>query len=141
MATAIQGTWQKRIDNSRLVRERDPSYVREWAGLLLAALICLGVVLVWSWQQFERVQIGYQIEELRQRQEQVSEWNRTLRLEHATLTDPMRIDAWARNRLGLETPRAGQLIPAGLEGPAIEAPVWARVKVAVNPAGAGAGSD
>ncbi len=53
MATTVQFTWQKRIDNRRLVRERDPGYVREWAGLILGALVCLTVVLVCAWQQFE----------------------------------------------------------------------------------------
>ncbi len=141
MATTVHLTWQKRIDNSRLVRECDASYVREWVLLTLGAMVCLGVVLVWSWQQFERVQIGYQIEELRQKADQMSEWNRTLHLEHATLTDPMRIDAWARNRLGLATPQAGQLIAAGRTEPVVEAPEWARAQTAVNPAGASAASD
>jgi cell division protein FtsL len=126
VATTVQFTWQKRIDNRRLVRERDPGYVREWAGLILGALVCLTVVLVCAWQQFEYVRTGYQLEELRTRHEQVQDWNRTLRLEHATLTDPMRIDAWARNQLGLETPHAGQLIPASGERPVVQAPVWAR---------------
>ena len=141
MATTVQFTWQKRIDNRRLVRQRDPGYVREWAGLILGAVVCLAVVLVCSWQQFEYVRVGYQLEELRTRHEQVQDWNRTLRIEHATLTDPMRIDAWARNRLGLETPHAGQLIPVKGERPVVPAPVWARATVAPEQGAKGSLSD
>ncbi len=128
MGTSVQVCWQKRIDNSRLVRQRDPGYVRECAALLAGALVCLAVVLLCAWQYFEYVQTGYRLEELRARHEQVLEWNRSLRLEHATLTDPMRIDALARNRLGLEIPQAGQMILLGTGVPRTPAPVWARVR-------------
>lgn len=129
MGTSVQVCWQKRIDNSRLVRQRDPGYVRECAALLAGALVCLAVVLLCAWQYFEYVQTGYRLEELRARHEQVLEWNRSLRLEHATLTDPMRIDALARNRLGLEIPQAGQMILLGTGAPRTPAPVWARVRL------------
>ncbi len=128
MSTTVQFYWQKRIDNRRVVRQSDPGYVREWAGLLLGALFFLAVVLLCAWQQFRYVQVGYDLEETRARHARVLEWNRTLRLEHATLTDPMRIDEWARNRLGLETPRAGQIIPVDAPQRAVPAPVWARVR-------------
>lgn len=130
MAARVQVYWQKRIDNSRLVRQRDPGYARECGALLAGALVCLGVVLVCAWQYFEYVQTGYRLEELRARHEQVLEWNRALRLEHATLTDPMRIDILARNRLGLEVPPAEQLIPLGRGERRTPVPVWARARPA-----------
>ena len=129
MATTVHVFGHKRIDNSRLVRQRDPGYVREWAGLLAGAAFCLSVVLVCAWQQFEYVQTGYRLEELRERHEQVLEWNRALRLEHASLTDPMRIDAWARNRLGLQNPGADQFLQVYPQGRTTPAPEWARAVV------------
>ncbi len=128
MGASVQVCWQKRIDNSRLVRQRDSGYARECGALLAGALVCLAVVLLCAWQYFEYVQTGYRLEELRARHEQVLEWNRSLRLEHATLTDPMRIDALARNRLGLEIPQAGQMILLGTGAPRTPVPVWARVR-------------
>ena len=128
MGAPVQVCWQKRIDNSRLVRQRAPGYARECGALLAGALVCLAVVLLCAWQYFEYVQTGYRLEELRARHEQVLEWNRSLRLEHATLTDPMRIDALARNRLGLEIPQAGQMILLGTGAPRTPVPVWARVR-------------
>lgn len=126
MSSTPQFCWVKRIDNSRLVRQRDPAYVREGAALLGGALVCLAVILLCAWQQFEFIHTGYRLEELRARQGQVLEWNRTLRLEQAALLDPMRIDAVARNRLGLEAPSAGQVVPLGAGEAAPGVPLWAR---------------
>jgi cell division protein FtsL len=124
--STVQFFWLKRIDNSRLVRQRDPNCVREGATLLGGALICLGVILLCAWQHFQFVHTGYRLEELRARQDQVQEWNRTLRLEQAALLDPMRVDAVARNQLGLDAPLAGQVVPLGSgEVPAV-APLLAR---------------
>lgn len=127
MSAPVQVYWVKRIDNSRLVRQRDPQGWRETAALLAGALVCGAVVLLCAWQSFQSVHTGYQLEEVKARHEQVLDWNRTLRLEQAALLDPMRIDALARNRLGLGTPAAGQVIPLGA-GPAAPAPELARAK-------------
>lgn len=130
----VQVCWVKRIDNSRLVRQRDPGYVRESAALLGGALICLAVVLLCAWQHFQCIHAGYRLEELRAEHERVLEWNRTLHLEQAALLDPMRIDGLARNRLGLGDPSAGQVIPLGSGQTAVLTPVLARAE---GPAGTG----
>lgn len=113
MRSSVPIYWRKRIDNSRLVRRRDPQAAREAAGLVGAAVVCLAVLLLCAWQHFEFVHASYRLEELRSRHEQVLEWNRTLRLEQAVLLDPMRVDEVARNQLGLDSPPAGQVIPLG----------------------------
>lgn len=119
MSSPLQVYWVKHIDNSRLVRQRDPAYVREGVALLGGALLMLVVVLLCAWQHFQVIHAGYRLEELRARHEQMLEWNRTLRLEQAALLDPMRIDFLARNRLGFEDPRAAQVVPLGsVAGPA-----------------------
>lgn len=133
MSASVQVYWVKRIDNRRIVRERDPGYVRETAVLVAGALVGLLVLLVVAWQHFAFTHAGYQLEEMRSRHEQVLEWNRTLRLEQAALLDPMRIDVLARNRLGLNAPRADQVVPLGSgEGPA-PAPVLARATQTTSP--------
>ena len=133
MSASVQVYWVKRIDNSRLVRERDPGYVRETAVLVSGALLGLLVLLIVAWQHFAFIHAGYQLEEMRARHDRVLEWNRTLRLEQAALLDPMRIDVLARNRLGLTAPRADQVVPLGSgEGPA-PVPVLAQATQTTSP--------
>lgn len=133
MGARVHIYWVKHIDNSRLVRQRDPGRLRGTAILVGAALLCLAIVLTCAWQQFQFVHAGYRLEELRHQHEQLLEWNRTLRLEQAALLDPMRIDALARNRLGLEEPAAGQVIPVGSGDVPAVAPVLARAVPAGAP--------
>ncbi len=101
----------KRIDNSRLVRPADPHRLRHcvrWAGL--TALLAAGVLL-YAWQHFQCIQLGYRIEELKAEREQAAQMNLQLKLEAAALRSPMRIDAIARRELGLTVPLPGQVVP------------------------------
>ena len=113
MGAPVQVFWVKRIDNTRLRRQRDPGFLRETSALIAGTLACLTIVLLCAWMQFEAVHAGYRLEELRAGHDKVLEWNRNLRLEQAALLDPMRIDQLARNRLGLAEPPAHQLTPLG----------------------------
>jgi cell division protein FtsL len=98
----------KAIDNSRLVRAVDPARRRECRQLLLLASVVLLGALFYSWQHFQCIQLGYTIEGLKAQREQALELNRQLRLEAASLRDPMRIDAIASSELGLVVPSPPQ---------------------------------
>jgi len=126
MARPAHIYWVKRIDNSRLVRQRHRERLREAAPLLAVAAICLVVALLCAWQHFRYLDTGYRLEELRAQFEAAREWNRTLRLEQASLRDPMRIDTLARARLGLAVPESGQWVPVGVPVAARPEPIWAR---------------
>ncbi|MFQ5723259.1 MAG: hypothetical protein ACE5G6_02110 [Terriglobia bacterium] len=128
MPSPVQVYWLKRIDNSRLVRQRDPEVIRHTLGLFGGALVCAAVLLLCAWQHFQFIHTGYQLEELQGRHEQVLDWNRTLRVEQAALLDPMRIDVLARSRLGLEVPAAGQVVPVGPSAPPARVAVLARAE-------------
>ena len=117
----------KRIDNSRLIRSSDPVRRRECRMLLGGGLLVLLLLLVHAWQHFCYIEYGYRLEELRAQQEQLAEWNRQLRLEQATLKDPMRIDAIARAHLGMVVPSPGQFVPLGGGVGEPGAPVLARL--------------
>lgn len=132
MATYLQVYWLKPIDNSRLVRQRHPQRTRECWTLLGVALVCLGVTLLYAWQHYQFLHYGYQLEELRTQYEQAQEWNHTLRLEQASLRDPMRIDVLARARLGLEAPGPGRWIPVGAPTRLSEALMLARMNSAAG---------
>ena len=100
----------KHIDNSRIVREVDGAKRRECYALV--GLLALGFALsfIYAWQHFQCVRYGYEIEQLRQQQHALGEWNRGLRLQEASLEDPQLIDIKARTELGLREPDPRQVI-------------------------------
>jgi cell division protein FtsL len=118
----------KHIDNSRIVKADDPVRRREmriFSGVM--GLLFL-LVMVYVWQHFTAIEIGYKIEAQKQQVELVKEQNRQLGLAEAQLTDPGRIDQIAK-RLGMDTPQPGQVVrPEGSN-----APVMARVSTEAMP--------
>ena len=97
------------IDNSRLVKVENAQKSREMKqfGVALACLFLL--VMTFAWQHFRAIEYGYKIETLRVQRDGLTEMNRALRLEEASLRDPERIDTLAR-KLGLQSPQAGQVM-------------------------------
>ena len=127
--------FQKQIDNSRLVKVADRKRNREMAVFTAVLSVFFLLVMVYAWQHFSAVEYGYKIEALKSQSDNVSEMNRSLRLEAASLSDPQRIDGLAR-RMGLDSPQPGQVVrmePANSDsGP----PVMARIsEIAVVTAG------
>jgi cell division protein FtsL len=115
----------KHIDNTRLVKADDPERRREmrhFAGVMGMLFV---LVMVYVWQHFLAIEIGYRVEAQKQQVEQLREENRQLRFAEAQLTDPERIDKIAK-QLGLDAPQPGQVVrPDGSES---NAPVWAQAK-------------
>ncbi len=101
--------FRKTIDNSRLVKVEDPRRAREmrFFGLALCCLFLL--VMGYALQHFRAIEYGYKIETLRSQRDGLTEMNRALRLEEASLRDPERIDLTAR-KLGLQPTQPGQVI-------------------------------
>lgn len=128
----------KRIDNSRLIRSSDPVRRRECRMLLGGGLLVLLLLLVHAWQHFCFIQCGYDLEELRAQHDQAAEWNRQLRLEQASLKDPMRIDSIARAHLGMVVPAPGQVVRLESGAGETAAPVLARLPGSVPSADAAA---
>jgi hypothetical protein len=121
----------KAIDNSRLVKVEDRGRNREMKqfGTALAFLFLL--VFTYAWQHFRAIEYGYHIESAKRELNNMTEMNRALRLEDASLRDPERIDVMAR-RMGLVPPEPGQVIR--MDSPAVDAnaPVMARVEPGVG---------
>jgi len=99
----------KAIDNSRLVKVRDPRRTRELLLFAMAVAVLVLLVMLYAWQRFGAIEYGYRIEAVKAQRESLAELNRALRLEEASLRDPERIDLLAR-RMGLESPRPGQVL-------------------------------
>jgi cell division protein FtsL len=117
--------FRKTIDNSRLVKVEDPRREREMKHFGIALCILFVLVMGYALQHFRAIEYGYKIETVRSQREDLTNMNRALRLEEASLRDPGRIDVMAR-KLGLQSPQPGQVlrIDAGAD---TGAPVMASV--------------
>jgi hypothetical protein len=99
----------KAIDNSRLVKVEDPQRSRERQQFCAALVFFFLLVFGYTWQHFRAIEYGYQIESAKRELSGLTEMNRALRLEDASLRNPERIDVLAR-RMGLMPPEPGQVI-------------------------------
>jgi cell division protein FtsL len=99
----------KHIDNSRIVKADDPERRREMRTFTAVMSVLFLLVMVYVWQHFSAIEIGYHVEAQKQQVEELREQNRQLRLTEAQLTDPGRIDKIAR-QLGLDAPQPGQVV-------------------------------
>jgi cell division protein FtsL len=99
----------KHIDNSRIVKADDPERRREMRTFTAVMSVLFVLVMVYVWQHFSAIEIGYHVEAQKIQVEQLREQNRQLRLSEAQLTEPGRIDRVAR-QLGLNEPQPGQVV-------------------------------
>jgi cell division protein FtsL len=99
----------KHIDNSRIVKADDPERRREMRTFSAVMSVLFLLVMVYVWQHFSAIEIGYHVEAQKLQVGQLQEENRQLRLSEAQLTDPGRIDRVAR-QLGLNEPQPGQVV-------------------------------
>src|SRR6201988_1573985 len=126
--------FSKAIDNSRLVKVEDPRRNREMKqfGTALACLFLL--VFTYAWQHFRAIEYGYLIESSKRELNNLTEMNRALHLEDASLRDPERIDVMAR-RMGLVPPEPGQVIRMDSAAAESDAPVMASAEPVIVLAG------
>ena len=107
----------KHIDNSSIVKADDPERRREMRIFTMTMSILFLLVMIYVWQHFSAIEIGYQVETQKQQVAQMQEQNRQLRLSEAQLSNPVRIDQIAREQLGLNAPEPGQVVrPDGAGG-------------------------
>lgn len=117
-----------KLDNSQIVRERDPQASRDLLLFsLLVALLVAGLGL-YAWPHLELRRNGMETERMQVERERLREENRKLRLEKAALEDLHRVDKIAQKQIGLRPPAAQDVyvveapkpVPAGqqlAEGP------------------------
>lgn len=118
----------KHIDNSRIVKADDPERRREMRSFTIVMTMFFVLTMVYVWQHFSAIEIGYRIEAQKTQVEQMREVNRRLQLSEAQLSDPGRIDHIAK-QLGLDAPMPGQVVrPDGMGG---TAPVLAQANLPV----------
>jgi cell division protein FtsL len=119
----------KHLDNTRLVKADDPERRREMRSFTIAMTALFLLTMVYVWQHFSAIEVGYKVEAQKQQVEQLREDNRQLRLQEAQLSDPQRIDRIAK-QLGLDEPLPGQVVRQDEPG---MTPVVAQMQAPVMP--------
>jgi cell division protein FtsL len=112
MATAVNARARKIVRVQRSESERIDRGERRRRSFVvgLFALALIGVVLIHVWLRLQVVRVGYILSTISKLQGRLEQENRELKVELATLTSPERLEALARNRLGLMPPEKGQVI-------------------------------
>jgi cell division protein FtsL len=109
----------KRIDNSRLVRHVEPMKMRNYYRTVALGGIVAAFFMLYIYQHFRCIDLSFQLEDVRARQTEAGALNSSLKLEIASLRNPMRIDVIARRQLGLTEPLPTQMqeydAPSGAE--------------------------
>lgn len=94
----------KEVRNEQLVRQLDRKRHRELFMVALTGLALTAAIIAYAWPHFELIRLGYRMEELRQTREDLLEETRHLELQRATEMAPARIEAIAREQLGMVYP-------------------------------------
>ncbi len=99
----------KRIDNSRLVRHVEPMKMRNLYRTVVLGGIVAAFFMLYIYQHFRCIDLSFQLEDVKAQQARVASLNSSLKLEIASLRNPMRIDVIARRQLGLTEPLPTQV--------------------------------
>src|SRR5467141_663236 len=109
----------KRIDNTRLVRHVEPVKLRNLYRTVALGGIVAMFFMLYIYQHFRCIDLSFQLEDLKAKQTQAASLNSELKLEIASLRNPMRIDVIAHRQLGLTQPLPTQMqeydAPSGAE--------------------------
>ena len=99
----------KRIDNSRLVRHVEPVKLKSYYRTVALGGIVAAFFMMYIYQHFRCIDLSFQLEEVKAKQVEAATLNSSLKLEIASLRNPMRIDVIARRQLGLTEPLPTQV--------------------------------
>jgi cell division protein FtsL len=91
------------------VKADDPERRREMRRFTIAMTLFFALTMVYVWQHFSAIEVGYRVEAQKSQVDTLREENRQLRLNEAQLSDPGRIDHIAK-QLGLDEPLPGQVV-------------------------------
>jgi len=110
MATAVRIPARKVATAKRERVAR--SGTSRWRLLLeiFLGIALISAVWVHVWLRLQVVRMGYVLSTTSKLQARLEQENRELKIELATLTSPDRLEALARQRLGLAAPEKGQII-------------------------------
>lgn len=117
--TSERFSMTKAVRNEQLVRQLDSKRHRELFMVALTGLALTAAVIAFAYPHFEMIRLGYQMEELRERREELIELQRHLELQRATELSPSRIETLAIEELGMVYPDSADRLtiePSGSAG-------------------------
>lgn len=100
----------KQVRNEQLVRQLDSKRHRELFMVALTGLALTAAVIAFAYPHFEMIRLGYQMEELREKREELIELQRHLELQRATELSPSRIETIAIEELGMVYPDGSSVL-------------------------------
>mgnify|MGYP000997364715 FL=1 len=98
------------VQNTAIVREHDKRQQSELWRWVRWGVVLVAVVLFSAWQNFELIQHGYRIEDLRKEHEIEKSKNQHLRLDIESLTSPKEVERIATEELNLVVPSQDQVV-------------------------------
>jgi cell division protein FtsL len=107
---AIEIVFEKRINNVSVYRSTDVAERRQYMLLMGLAAVFVLALLFYGWQQYRWIQLGYEIESLQKKKDELLAFQRELVLERQTFEWEERIDSIARNQLGMVVAAPGQIV-------------------------------
>jgi len=124
--------FDKRLDNSRLVKADDPVRKREMRSFAVAAVFFFALLMVYSWQHFSSIEYGYHIETEKAQLQHLQDDNHQLGLTQAQLSGSERIDRIA-HQIGMQSPQPGQILSPAMMDTNPNTPVLASVTLPAAP--------
>jgi cell division protein FtsL len=98
-----------KLDNSQIVRERDPRAGRDLAFFLLVVAVLVAGLVLYAFPHLELRRSSIATEQMQRERERLAEENRKLRLEKASLEELSRIQTIAEKQLELKRPDASRV--------------------------------
>ncbi len=98
------------IDNSQIVRERDPKSSRELLLLVCLVAALVGAFVLYAWPSVKLRQTALAREQMSREKERLLEENRKLSLEKASLENLRRVETIAVRDLAFEVPAADRVV-------------------------------
>ena len=112
---SIEVVFEKRINNVNVCRDVDRGQRRQYFLLtFLSAVFVLGLLL-YGWQQYRFLSLGYEIDKAKDKREALLERQRELIVQEQTYSAPGRIEDNAKNVLGMVSAEPGQIVTLGPE--------------------------
>ncbi len=118
----IDWVQKKTIVNHGIRRKTDSRILKELFKITLGPIVLATVLFTLSWERSRLVNIGYESQQLHIKEESHLRAQSALILEEETLKDPQRIDAVARNVLGMSPLRPHQILSSTDSGIDLNAP-------------------
>jgi len=112
---SIEVVFEKRINNANVHRDVDVAQRRQYFLVtFLSAMFVLGLLL-YGWQQYRWLRLGYDIEKLKEKKEKLVEDQHRFQLEWSVWSSAQYINDQARGRLGMVTAAPGQIVTLSVD--------------------------